>query len=157
MNQLNWFQVPFKLFERFPLLFHRQAPPNQMPPNHFMQNPQTTGPNPWWNHPNRYAHSMGGGMHQKDNIKPNESGILNAFHLHIVCDEKKNEFSCQIYQFFHNLFQRNASTSTNESNASSIIWANATSRTTTNAASRLCTNAASRTTTNTSPAGDASR
>lgn len=93
-EQIHWFQFPFQLFERFRILFHRQAPPNQMPPNHFMQNPQTTGPNPWWNHPNRYAHSMGG-MHQKDNIKPNESGMLNALYMHIVCNEQKKRIFMQ--------------------------------------------------------------
>lgn len=47
-----------------------------MPPNHFHQNTPGAGPNPWWNHPNRYGHSMPGGpgMHQKDGIKPNEAG-----------------------------------------------------------------------------------
>lgn len=55
-------------------MIHRQAPPNQMQPGHFMPNPQAPGgPNPWWGHQNRYAHPMGG-MHQKDNVKPNEAG-----------------------------------------------------------------------------------
>lgn len=53
----------------------RQAPPNQMPPNHYHQNAPNAGPGPWWNHPNtnRYGHSMPG-MHQKDGIKPNDAG-----------------------------------------------------------------------------------
>lgn len=55
---------------------HRQAPPNQMPPNHFHQNPSSGGPGPWWNHPNRYGHSIPG-MHQKD-MKPNEAGKLKV-------------------------------------------------------------------------------
>lgn len=53
----------------------RQAPPNQMPSNHFHQN-QSAGPNPWWNHPNRYGHSMPG-IHQKD-LKTNDTGQLDT-------------------------------------------------------------------------------
>lgn len=54
--------------------------PAQMPPNHFHQN-SGGGPNPWWNHPNRYGHSMPG-VHQKDNMKPNEPGITDIKSLY---------------------------------------------------------------------------
>ncbi|XP_031620939.1 E3 ubiquitin-protein ligase RBBP6 isoform X2 [Contarinia nasturtii] len=50
---------------------HRQGPPNQMQPNNFQ--PSAAGPNSWWNHPNRFGHSMHG-MHQKD-MKPIESNM----------------------------------------------------------------------------------
>lgn len=71
--------------------FHRQAPPNQMPPNHFHQNPASgAGPNSWYGHsmhPNRYGHSMPG-MHPKDGIKSGEPpGNLKSY---VIKDDDRN-------------------------------------------------------------------